>query len=85
LPRYRRLNGHGRRSISDKKSKAELLQMLAEAVRNTQPQPVRNTQPQPVRNTQPQPVRDVQPQTKPKARNTQPAPKRPVKIKRVCR
>ena len=55
--------------MSDKKSKAELLQMLAEAVRNTQPQP----------------VRDAQPQTKPKPRNTQPAPKRPVKIKRVRR
>ena len=63
--------------MSDKKSNAELLQMLAEAVRNTQPQPVRNTQPQP--------VRDVQPETKLKARNTQPAPKRPVKIKRVRR
>lgn len=34
--------------MSDKKTKAELLEMLAEAVRNTQPQP----QPEPVRNTQ---------------------------------
>jgi hypothetical protein len=29
------------------KTKAELLEMLAEAVRNTQPQPVRNGQPEP--------------------------------------
>jgi len=28
--------------MSDKKTKAELLEMLAEAVRNTQPQPVGN-------------------------------------------
>jgi len=64
--------------MSDKKRKAELLEMLAEAVRNTQPQPV---------NTQREPVRDAQPETKPKTqpRNTQPAPKRTVKIKRVRR
>ena len=55
------------------KTKAELHEMLAEAVRNTQPQPVRNTQPEPI-NTQPRPVR-----------NTQPAPKRTAKIKRVRR
>jgi hypothetical protein len=30
--------------MSDKKTKAELLEMLAEAVRNTQPQPIGNTQ-----------------------------------------
>jgi hypothetical protein len=54
-------------------TKAELHEMLAEAVRNTQPQPV-NTQPEPVRNTQPAPKR-----------NTRPAPKRTVKIKRVRR
>jgi hypothetical protein len=35
------------------KTKAELLEMLAEAVRNTQPQSVRNAQPEPVNNTQP--------------------------------
>jgi hypothetical protein len=40
--------------MSDKKTKAELLEMLAEAVRNTQPQPV-NTQPEPVRDAQPEP------------------------------
>jgi len=34
--------------MSDKKTKAELLEMLAEAVRNTQPQPVGNRQPEPV-------------------------------------
>ena len=44
--------------MSDKiKTKAELLEMLAEAVRNTQPQPVRNTQPEPVRDAQPEPKR----------------------------
>jgi hypothetical protein len=42
--------------MSDKtKTKAALLEMLAEAVRNTQPQPVRNTQPEPVRDAQPEP------------------------------
>jgi hypothetical protein len=60
--------------MSDKKSKTELLQMLAEAVRNTQPQPV---------STQPEPIHD--PQSALRRRNTQPAPKRPVKIKRVRR
>jgi hypothetical protein len=38
---------------SPKSTKAELYEMLAEAVRNTQPQPVRNEQPEPVRNTRP--------------------------------
>jgi hypothetical protein len=45
--------------MSDKKTKAELHEMLAEAVRNTQPQPVRNTQPEPVSNTRPAPKRSV--------------------------
>jgi hypothetical protein len=56
-------------------TKAELHEMLAEAVRNTQPQPV-NTQPGP---------RDVQPDPKRKSgsRNTRPAPKRTAKIKSV--
>ena len=51
-----------------KPTKSELLQMLAEAVRNTQPQSVK---------TQPE-VRDVQPNPKRKRRlrNTRPAPKR---------
>ena len=57
--------------MSDKKSKAELFQMLAEAVRNTQPQPVR---------TQPEPIHVAQ--SAPRRRNTRPAPKRAVKIKR---
>jgi len=44
--------------MSDKtKTKAELLEMLAEAVRNTQPQPVGNTQPKPARDAQPVNVR----------------------------
>ena len=60
--------------MSDKKSKAELFQMLAEAVRNTQPQPV---------STQPEPVHDAQ--SAPRRRNKRPAPKRAVKIKRVRR
>jgi hypothetical protein len=38
-----------------KKTKAQLHEMLAEAVRNTQPQPV---------NAQPEPVRDAQPESK---------------------
>ena len=52
-----------------KNTKAELYLMLAEAVRNTQPQPV---------NTQPEPVRDSLREPKRKMR---PAPKRPTKIK----
>jgi hypothetical protein len=61
--------------MSDKKSKAELLEMLAEAVRNTQPQPV-NTQREPVRDAQPEPKRNPRP-------GKRPAPKRTVKIKSV--
>jgi hypothetical protein len=60
-------------------TKAALHEMLAEAVRNTQPKPV-NTQPKPVRDALPEPKRRTQP------RNTrQPEPKRTVKIKRVRR
>jgi hypothetical protein len=55
-------------------TKAELHEMLAEAVRNTQPQPV---------NTQTEPVRDVQPNPKRRPRNTRPAPKRAAKIKGI--
>jgi hypothetical protein len=58
--------------MSDKtktKTKAELLEMLAEAVRNTQPQPVANTQSEPELEIQP--------------RKTRPAPKRTAKIKTV--
>ena len=59
--------------MSGTKTKAELHAMLAEAVRNTQPQSVK---------TQPE-VRDVQPNPKRKGRlrNTRPAPKRKAKIK----
>ena len=42
-----------------KKTKAQLHEMLAEAVRNTQPQPVRNTRPAPKRKTRPAPKRTV--------------------------
>ena len=56
-------------------TKAELHEMLAEAVRNTQPQPV---------SMQPEPVRDVQPDSKRKRpRNTRSALKRTAKIKNV--
>jgi hypothetical protein len=67
--------------MSDKKSKADLLEMLAEAVRNTQPQPV-NTPPELVPNTQSQPVRNEQPEPK-RRTHPRPAPKRTVKIKSV--
>jgi hypothetical protein len=60
------------------KTKAELHEMLAEAVRNTQPQPVRTTQPEPVRDPQPAPKRNTQLAPK---RETRPAPKRTAKIK----
>jgi hypothetical protein len=56
--------------MSDKKTKAELHAMLAEAVRNTQPQP------------QPEPVRDRQPAPKHHTR-TRPAPKRTAKNRNV--
>jgi hypothetical protein len=56
--------------MSDKKTKAELHAMLAEAVRNTQPQP------------QPEPVRDRQPAPKHHTR-TRPTPKRTAKNKKV--
>jgi hypothetical protein len=55
-------------------TKAELHEMLAEAVRNTQPQPV---------NTQTEPVHDVQSNPKRRPRNTRPALKRAAKIKGV--
>jgi hypothetical protein len=59
-----------------KSTKADLYAMLAEAVRNTQPQP----QPEPVREARPAPKHRTQP------RNTrQPAPKRTVKTKKRVR
>jgi hypothetical protein len=64
--------------MSDKtKTKAELLEMLAEAVRNTQPPPVRNTQPEPVRDARPEAKRKTQP------RKSRPVPKGTAKIKSV--
>ena len=62
--------------MNDKKTKAELLEMLAEAVRNTQPRLVGNRQPEPV--LDPQPVW----KRKPQSRKTRPASQRTVKNKR---
>jgi hypothetical protein len=42
--------------MSDMKTKAELHAMLAEAVRNTQPQPVRDPQPAPKHHTRTRPA-----------------------------
>ena len=57
--------------MSDKQTKAELLRMLAEAVRNTQPQ-------LPIGATQPDPIRDAQPTLKrtTKAKNARTSAKR---------
>lgn len=59
-----------------KSTKAELHAMLAEAVRNTQPQSVRNEQSEPKRKTRPEPKRNTR---------TRPASKRTAKNKRVRR
>jgi hypothetical protein len=56
-------------------TKADLYQMLAEAVRNTQPQPP-SPPPEPPLEVRPAPKRVSRP------RNTQPAPKRTAKTKR---
>jgi len=61
--------------MSDKKTKADLLEMLAEAVRNTQPQPVGNTQPEPVHDPQPERKRKAQ------SHKTRPASQRTAQIK----
>ena len=63
--------------MSDRKTKAELLEMLAEAVRNTQPQPVSNTQPEPVHDPQLERKRKAQ------SHKTRPALQRTAKIKTV--
>ena len=66
--------------MSDKtktNTKAELLEMLAEAVRNTQPQPVVNRQPEPARDAQPKRKRKTQ------SRKTGPASQRTAKTKNV--
>ncbi|HEY2527188.1 MAG TPA: hypothetical protein VGJ20_04435 [Xanthobacteraceae bacterium] len=44
-----------------KQTKTELLQMLAEAVRNTQPQPIGATQPEPILDAQPEQKRKARP------------------------
>lgn len=54
-----------------RQTKTELLQMLAEAVRNTQPQPMLATQPEP--------IVDLQPKTKPE----KPMSKRSTKTKKA--
>jgi len=59
-----------------KPTRAELLEMLAEAVRNTQPQRAK-TQPEPVCDVQPDPTR------KRRRRKTRPSPKRTAKTKIV--
>jgi hypothetical protein len=60
------------------KTKAQLHEMLAEAVRNTQRQPV---------TTQPEPIRDErrEPKRKKQSRSKQGAPKRASRIKRPRR
>ena len=63
--------------MSDKKTKAELLEMLAEAVRNTQPQPVGNRQPEPILDPQPERKRKSQ------SRKTRPPLQRTAKNKNV--
>jgi hypothetical protein len=57
-------------------TKADLLEMLSQAVRNTQPQSV-STQPERVGAVQPEPKRKTPP------RNKRPASKRTAKIKSV--
>ena len=63
--------------MSDKRTKAELLDMLAEAVRNTQPRPVANRQPEPVLDPQ------LEQKRQSRSRKTQPASQRTAKIKDV--
>jgi hypothetical protein len=64
-----------------KNTKAELHEMLAEAVRNTQPQP----QPELAHDRQPEPERNPQaaPKRNKRHHKTRPAPKRTTKNKRV--
>ena len=63
--------------MSDKKTKAELLEMLAEAVRNTQRQPFGNTQADAVHDPQPERKRKAQ------SHKTCPASQRTTKVKIV--
>jgi hypothetical protein len=55
-----------------KKSKADLLKMLAEAVRNTQPQPIDTRQSEPIRDTQPKLKRKTRPVAKRTAKTENP-------------
>ena len=55
------------------KTKAELLEMLARAVRNTQPQPINDSPPEPVRDAHPERKRKTQSGKK------RPAPQRTIK------
>ena len=55
------------------KTKAELYEMPAEAIRNTQPQPIRDPQPEP----------QLAPKRETRSHKTRPALKRTAKIKRV--
>jgi hypothetical protein len=65
------------------KTKAELYAMLAEAIRNTQPQPVRDPQPEPQPKTQPK--TQLAPKRETRSRKTRPTLKRTAKIKKVRR
>ena len=56
-----------------KKTKAELLEMLAEAVRNTQPQTSGPTAPEPIQDAQAEPKRKAGPMSK-RAAKTKKAP-----------
>jgi hypothetical protein len=58
--------------MSDTKTKAELLEMLAEAVRNTQPQPVGNTQPEPPATRKPRAHVKCSPAKRAQRRSAQP-------------
>jgi len=62
--------------MSDK-TKAALLEMLAEAVRNTQPQPVGDLQPEPDRD------RQLKRKPKTQSRKTRPASQRTAKTKNL--
>ena len=61
--------------MSHTKTKAELLEMLAEAVRNTQPQPVGNTQPEPPRAAQAPRTRKMQSRKRAQRRSARPKSK----------
>ena len=63
--------------MGDKLTKSELLAMLAEAVRNTQPQPPASTQLEPARDAQPKLKRPRRsPERASKAKRVRPAARR---------